>query len=133
MDRSIRIPGTSFRFGLDPLLGLFPVGGDVLGAAASGYVLYVAWRNGAPTSVLRRMLGNVVVDAVVGTVPVAGDLFDAGWKANVRNVRILEEWLGETGLRRRAHPLVLVGIIAVLVLLLAGVVAVFWWLGTLIF
>lgn len=132
MDRSLRIPGTSIRFGLDPLLGLLPVGGDVVASLGSGYILYVAWRNGAPGAVLRRMLVNVAVDTVVGSVPVLGDLFDAGWKANSRNVGLLEEWLGEPGAKRRSHPAVLVGIIVVLALLLAGVVGLFWWLATLL-
>ena len=133
MDKSFRVPGTSIRFGLDPLVGLLPVGGDVVAGLASGYVIYVAWKNGAPAAVLRRMVANVAIDTLVGSVPVLGDLFDASWKANARNVGILEEWLGEPGLRRRTHPAVLVGIIALLVLLLAGVVALFWWLATLIF
>lgn len=132
LDRSFRIPGTSFRFGLDPILGLLPVGGDVLAALGSGYILYVAWRNGAPGPVIGRMLGNVVLDTVVGSVPVVGDLFDAGWKSNARNVAILEGWLGEAGSRRKQSPLILLGIIATLLLLLAGIVALFWWLGGLI-
>lgn len=132
MDRSFRIPGTSIRFGLDPLIGLLPVGGDVVASVASGYILYVAWRNGAPGPLLRRMLTNVAIDTVLGSVPMVGDLFDAGWKANSRNVIMLEEWLGEAGSRRHHHPAVLGGIIAVLVLLLIGVVALFWWLATLV-
>lgn len=133
LDRSFRVPGTSFRFGLDPLLGLLPVGGDVVAALGSGYILYVAWRNGAPGSMIGRMLGNVAVDTVVGSVPVLGDLFDAGWKANARNVAMLEEWLGEVGSQRSQSPAVLVGVIATLVLLLVGIVAVFWWLARAVF
>ena len=133
LDRSFRIPGTSIRFGLDPILGLLPVGGDVAAAVGSGYILYVAWRTGAPAPMLRRMLVNVAVDTLVGSVPVVGDLFDAGWKANSRNVGMLEGWLGETPTRSAHSPAVLVGIVAVLALLVGGVVALFWWLAAWLF
>jgi hypothetical protein len=126
LDRSFRIPGTSLRFGLDPILGLFPVGGDVLAALGSGYILYVAWRNGAPGSMIGRMLVNVLVDTLVGSVPVLGDIFDAGWHANTRNVALLERWLGEEGKQGHHSPMILVGVIAALVVLLAGVVGVMW-------
>ena len=96
LDKSFRIPGTSFKFGLDPILGLLPVGGDVLAALASGYIVLVGWRLGAPREILTRMTLNVVLDLVAGSVPVIGDAFDAFWKANTRNVRLLEEWLEET-------------------------------------
>lgn len=132
LDRRFRVPGTSIRFGLDPVLGLLPVGGDVIAALGSGYILYVAWRNGAPGSLIGRMLVNVVVDTVVGSVPIVGDIFDAGWQANARNLAMLEEWLGEEGSQHSHSPAILVGVIATLVALLAGVVGLFWWLGTLI-
>jgi hypothetical protein len=126
LDRSFRIPGTSLRFGLDPLLGLLPVGGDVLAALGSGYILYVAWVNGAPGGVIGRMLLNVLLDTLVGSVPVVGDLFDAGWQANARNVAMLEDWLGEEGSQHHHSPAILVGVITALLLLMAGVVAVIW-------
>lgn len=132
LDRRFRIPGTSRRFGLDPVLGLLPVGGDVVAALGSGYILYVAWRNGAPGAMIARMLSNVVLDTLVGSVPVAGDVFDAWWQANARNVRMLEEWLGEEGPRRRHSRILLVAVIGTLVVLLAGVVAAFWLLVRLI-
>jgi hypothetical protein len=127
LDRSFRIPGTSIRFGLDPILGLLPVGGDVAAALGSGYILFVAWRNGAPGALIGRMLLNVLVDTVAGSVPVLGDLFDAGWKANSRNVALLESWLGESGAGDRQSVLLLVGIVTVLVALVAGLAAALWW------
>lgn len=93
LDSAIVIPGTRFRFGIDALLGLFPGGGDIVGAAFSGYVIYAAWRLGAPVPVLARMVANIAADTVLGAIPVAGDLFDAYWKANLRNVAILREYL----------------------------------------
>lgn len=126
LDRSFRIPGTSFRFGLDPILGLLPGGGDVLAAFASGYVLYVAWLNGAPGSMIARMMMNVVVDVLVGSIPVIGDIFDAGWQANSRNVRLLEGWLDEEGSQRHHSVAILVAVVLGLLALLAAVVAVIW-------
>lgn len=90
LDSAVRIPGTRITVGLDALLGLIPGGGDLAGAALSAYLVTLAARAGAPASVLARMLGNVVIDAAVGTIPVLGDLFDVGWKANSRNLRLLE-------------------------------------------
>ena len=126
LDGRFRIPGTTLRFGLDPVLGLFPIGGDVLAALASGWILYVAWLNGAPGSMIGRMLTNVLVDTLVGSVPVLGDLFDAGWKANSRNVALLEEWLGEEGSQHHPSVAILIGVIAALLVLLAGVALVVW-------
>jgi hypothetical protein len=89
LDSAIVIPGTNFRFGADALIGLFPGGGDVVGAALSGYIVYESWRLGVPAAGLARMLANVTFDTLLGAVPVAGDLFDAVWKANLRNIDIL--------------------------------------------
>ena len=89
LDSAIVIPGTNLRFGIDAMLGLFPGGGDVVGAALSGYIVYESWRLGVPASGLTRMIGNVLADTLLGAVPIAGDLFDAAWKANLRNIDIL--------------------------------------------
>jgi hypothetical protein len=93
MDSAIVIPGTRFRFGVDALLGLFPGGGDVVGAALSGYIIYESWRAGVPPAGIGRMVANVAADTVLGAVPIAGDLFDAYWKANLRNIEILRAHL----------------------------------------
>ena len=112
LDDAIPIPGTSYRIGIDPLLGLVPGIGDVLGAVLSSWLLVIASRLGAPPPVLARMGLNVAIDALVGAIPFAGDLFDAGWKANVRNLRLMEEWLERPAPTRRASG-ALVAVIAV--------------------
>ncbi len=127
LDRSLRVPGTSIRFGLDPILGLLPVGGDVAAALGSGYILFVAWRSGAPKELIGRMLVNVLIDTLVGSVPVLGDLFDAGWKANSRNMALLESWAGPAREAHRRSVLVLVGIVVALAALVVGLAALFWW------
>src|SRR5262245_33880751 len=92
LDDLIRIPGTTIGIGLDPIIGLIPGLGDVIGGAMSGYILLVAAREGVPTSVLVRMFGNIALDSLVGVVPVLGDLFDVGMKSNRRNVDLLERY-----------------------------------------
>ena len=93
MDNSIGVPGTGFRIGLDPLIGLIPGFGDIAGAIFSCYIVLSGARLGASRSTLFRMLWNVLVEVVIGAVPILGDLFDAGWKANARNLALLERSL----------------------------------------
>jgi len=95
-DAGLRIPGTSFRIGLDPLIGLVPGLGDLIGAGVALWVLVEAAQLGASGFVLFRMVANIVIDTLGGAIPVAGDVFDALWKANLRNVRLLERHLNQT-------------------------------------
>lgn len=118
LDAWLRIPGTRIRIGLDALLGLLPVGGDVVGALLSAWIVLWAARLGAPPSVLVRMTWNLVADALVGALPVVGDLLDVGWKANLRNLRLLERHLDEPGRAARRSRWTLgavgVGLVAIL-------------------
>ena len=120
LDSAAGIPGTSLRFGLDPLLGLVPGAGDLVGAALSGYIVLTGVKLGAPRTVVLRMLGNVALDTLVGTVPILGDLFDAGWKSNVRNVALIEQHVAQPGATRKSSALLLGGAALVLLLLAAG-------------
>jgi hypothetical protein len=95
LDESVEIPGTEFSIGLDPILGALPVAGDVVSAAFSFYIVVESARLGVSYSTLLRMLGNIAVDLGVGSVPVLGTLFDAFWKANVRNFELALEELAE--------------------------------------
>lgn len=94
LDDALRIPGTDRRVGVDPILGLLPGAGDYAGSVLSAWVVLEAAVLGAPASVLLRMLGNVGLELVVGVVPLLGDLFDFGWKANRRNLALLRAWMG---------------------------------------
>lgn len=89
LDRSIPI-GSKWRIGVDPIIGLIPGVGDWIGALLSLYVLYEGARLGVPGGILVRMGGNILLDAMVGAVPVLGDVFDLAWQANVRNVDLVE-------------------------------------------
>ncbi|MBD2494108.1 DUF4112 domain-containing protein [Nostoc sp. FACHB-280] len=120
MDKAITIPGTEVSVGLDPLLGLLPVGGDVLGLIFSGYIILEAARLGAPKATLGRMILNIIIDSLVGSLPIAGDLFDFAWKSNEYNLKLLEDHLKIPGSTKKADTgfvlVVLVG------LLLLGIV-----------
>jgi hypothetical protein len=93
MDTAIGIPGTKFRIGLDPIIGLIPGAGDVVSTAFSAYIIYLATQIGISSQDLKQMIFNIGLEAVVGTVPLVGDLFDAYYKSNIRNLAILEQHL----------------------------------------
>jgi hypothetical protein len=95
LDQAWRVPGTKLRFGLDPILGLVPGAGDLITALLGVYGVLVARQLGAPKHVQGRMLLNLGIDALAGSVPVLGDLFDFGFKAHVRNRVLLEKWLAQ--------------------------------------
>lgn len=120
MDESIRLPG-GYRIGWDPIIGLIPGIGDAIGLAVSGYVVAQAGRAGIGKFVLARMIANVVIEALIGVVPLVGDVFDAMFKANVRNLRLVERHLANPrSTRRRSAGFVVV----VLLALFAGVIAI---------
>lgn len=127
LDAAVRIPGTSVRFGADALLGLIPGAGDVAGALLSGSVVVTAARLGAPPSLLVRMLANLAIDALVGTVPLLGDLFDVAWKANLRNVRLLEQHVDDPEAVRRGSRARVLGAILGVAGVLGLLVAVLIW------
>lgn len=120
LDEAVRVPGTPVRFGLDPLLGLIPGVGDLAGAALGGWVILIAAREGAPRAMLLRMLGNIAVDTALGTVPVVGDLFDVGFRANSRNVTLLERHIQAPRAVERSSRIFVGLLLAALVALVAG-------------
>ncbi|MFT4121968.1 DUF4112 domain-containing protein [Bradyrhizobium sp.] len=93
LDVAFVLPGTNIRYGIDGLIGLIPVVGDIITTAISLWLVREARALGAPWYITARMLGNVAVDGVVGIVPFAGDAFDVMFRANMRNVRLLRRWL----------------------------------------
>ena len=97
LDARFGIPGTRFRFGLNSLLGLAPAVGDVLLGLVSLYIVWEARQLGAPTSVLGRMIVNILVEVIGGSVPLIGDVFDVVFKANLRNIALLDDWLKRPG------------------------------------
>jgi hypothetical protein len=93
LDTALVLPGTNVRFGLDALLGLVPGIGDIITTAMSLYIVHEARGLGAPGHLVARMLANVALDGIVGAVPFIGDVFDVLWRANRRNMRLLQGWL----------------------------------------
>ena len=122
LDNAVVIPGTEIRFGLDPILGLLPGGGDAIGSVMSVYLVAECLRLGLPKATLSRMLSNLLLDTVVGAVPMAGDLFDVGWKANSRNLKLLEAHLNDpapqTAADRQFIVLILLGLVGILAIAL---------------
>ncbi len=123
LDNSIRIPGTRIRFGIDAIIGLVPGLGDLAAGALSLYIIAESARLGVPRSLLARMGWNVAVDTLVGEVPILGDLFDVAWKANMRNLALLEEHLQQPIASARSSRGFVVVLCLGLLLLTMGAVA----------
>src|SRR2546423_3472588 len=130
MDDFVRLPGTKFRFGLDPLLGLLPGIGDTGSAIISAMALIAAARRGVPKILLARMSLNVLINEAVGIVPIAGDAFSFWFKSNARNYALLQQHIA-TPRRSRKSDWIFVGFVLALLagFLLAGLVVSFWVLG----
>jgi hypothetical protein len=123
-DELIRLPVIGRRIGLDALVGLLPGVGDAASAVVASWGIVVAYRLGAPASILTRMTANIALDTVIGAIPLLGDLFDIGWRAQRRNVELLERWLDSPHAVQRSSRLMLVTIVATAL----GVVAATCWM-----
>jgi hypothetical protein len=121
LDNAIAIPGTNRRVGLDPILGLLPGGGDTLSAALSGYIIVEAAFMGLPRATLVRMVINLLTDTVLGSVPLAGDLFDVAFKANSKNLQLIEAHVQTPHPSPKADKLFIALLIAGLILFAIGV------------
>ena len=110
LDNTFRIPGTQIRFGLDGLIGLIPGIGDAAGAVISSHILTQAAQMGVPKSILLKMAFNIGLDAILGIIPVLGDVSDFMWKANQRNVQLLNDYL-EQPERTVTHSRLFVGLL----------------------
>jgi hypothetical protein len=132
-DQAFPIPGTKWRFGIDALFGLVPGMGDVIGALVAVYALHVARTLRAPGAVQMHMLGNIALDALIGAVPVIGDVFDFVFKAQTRNLALLDAWVGspERTARRSRRGLLLIPIAVLIVF--AGLTVLGVWLMYLLF
>jgi hypothetical protein len=118
LDTAIRLPG-GFRIGIDPIIGLVPGIGDVIASLLSLWLVYDAARLGISKSVLARMVLNIAIETVVGAVPVLGDFIDAAWKANVRNMRLVEAHYVPT-LKERSFKTLFIFVAATVLLCAAG-------------
>jgi hypothetical protein len=124
MDEVIRVPGTKFRFGLDPLIGLVPGIGDTSSALVSAFALIQAVRLGVPRILLMRMGLNILVNEIIGVVPVVGDAFSFWFKSNARNYEILKTHRLGSSLPRRGDWLFVIGILLLLVVIVCAGIAI---------
>ncbi|HBA34353.1 MAG TPA: DUF4112 domain-containing protein [Gammaproteobacteria bacterium] len=121
LDESIRLPG-GFRIGLDGIVGLIPGIGDVIGLALSSVIVLDAGRRGVPPVTLLRMVANLLIEMVIGSIPLIGDIFDFVWKANTRNLRLLEQSVHDSASTRRRSQVWLGLLLGALIVLAAVIV-----------
>ncbi|KAA5545602.1 DUF4112 domain-containing protein [Roseiconus nitratireducens] len=126
LDAQFRIPLTQIRFGVDFLLGLVPGLGDAISMGISGLLIATMAKHGASGRLVGRMLGNVLLDAVVGSVPILGNVFDLFYKANLRNAKLMREYYQEGKHSRSVWPIVLAVLVCISVLFALGCWATFW-------
>lgn len=117
LDTKFRIPGTDIRFGADFILGLIPGAGDVLSLGMSGLLVATMAKHGASPRLVAKMLFNVALDALVGTIPILGNIFDLFYKANYRNAVLMREYYGDGQHSGSVWPVV-IGVIVVIFLIL---------------
>jgi len=128
LDNAIAIPGTSYRVGIDPLLGLFPGMGDYLGAFLSGYIVFEAARLGSSRATLGRMIFNIILETILGLIPGLGDIFDVFWKANAKNTTLLEQQLASSETRQQTDWLFVMALLIGLALIILGIASVSLWI-----
>lgn len=126
LDDAVRLPIVNVRVGIDAIIGLVPILGDFIGVALSSVFFVEAVRLHAPRSVLLRMGANLAIDFFLGVTPIIGDVLDIAWRANRRNLKVLESWLDEqpeptVAASRRRWPAAIAGLVA-----LVGVGLVAW-------
>lgn len=121
MDAQFRVPGTGIRFGVDALIGLVPGVGDLVSFLISSYMVSIAVQKGASGFLLARMVFNIVIDGLVGAIPILGDIFDVAFKANQRNMKLLREHYTE-GRHQGSAGKVIIPVVIVFLALLAGLV-----------
>jgi NAD/NADP transhydrogenase beta subunit len=128
LDSAFRVPGTKFRFGWDPLLGLVPGIGDAVTALFACALLVQAFQMRIPKIVQVRMLLNVLIDVLVGSIPFVGDLFDFAWKSNAMNLKLIERHAYEVSRAKPGDWAFVVSILAVVVITALIPVVLLWWL-----
>ena len=127
LDNAIALPGTDFRIGLDPILGILPGGGDVITGLMSVYIVFEGARMGLPATTLGRMGFNILLDTLTGTIPIIGDFFDITWKANSLNVALLEKHMADPEPSRAADRLFAVVVVVGLLALVLGAATLSVW------
>lgn len=128
LDSAIRVPIIGVRLGGDALLGLVPGGGDAVAALLGAYPILLAVRHRLPHTLVLRLLGNIAIDSIIGAVPVIGDLFDIGFKSNLRNQRLIEQYAAEPARAGRSSKVIAWVAIGGVLLILGALLAMTFWL-----
>ena len=126
LDDSIKIPGTNQKFGIDAIVGIIPILGDFIGVIFSTYIMYSGIKMGVSSKIVKKMAANIAIEFVIGSIPIIGDIFDALWKANKRNVELIEEATIENQENYRLNYLIMASLI---VLILSLILVILGWLS----
>ena len=114
LDDSIKIPGTNQKIGIDAIVGIIPILGDFIGVIFSTYIMYSGIKMGVSSKIVKKMATNIVIEFVIGSIPIIGDIFDALWKANKRNVELIEEATIENQENYRLNYLIMASLIVLI-------------------
>lgn len=125
LDNNFIIPGTKYKIGLDPIIGAVPVIGDLIGALLSTYIMYSGIKMGVSRSIVAQMATNIALDFAIGWIPIIGDIFDIIWKANQRNVKLIEESIVvEEKESATANYMIIAGLVIILIVTIFVILAV---------
>ena len=118
LDNSIKIPGTNQKIGIDAIVGIIPILGDFIGVIFSTYILYSGIKMGVSSKIVKKMAANIAIEFIIGSIPIIGDIFDALWKANKRNVELIEEATLENQENYRLNYLIMASLLIIILCLI---------------
>ena len=130
LDSRFRLPGTRIKFGLDPVLGLIPGAGDWFGGMLSIFFMIEAFRAGADLSVILRIFVNILIDIIIGSIPVVGEIFDVAWKANLRNARLIQDLHTQQAATEKKSRWVVGAVVLLLTGIILGLLVLMLWLAS---
>jgi hypothetical protein len=118
LDDSIKIPGTNQKIGMDAIVGIIPILGDFIGVIFSTYIMYSGIKMGVSSKIVKKMATNIAIEFIIGSLPIIGDIFDALWKANKRNVELIEEATLENQENYKLNYLIMASLIILILVLI---------------
>ncbi len=125
LDDTFTIPGTKYKIGIEALIGAVPIIGDLIGGILASYIMYSGMKMGAPPRIIARMAVNIAIDFAIGSIPIIGDLFDLVWKANKKNVELIEDATLDDKEEQKLNYLIITALILVLLGILLLILTMF--------
>ena len=125
LDNTFTIPGTKYKIGIEALIGAVPIIGDLIGGILASYIMYSGVKMGAPPRIIARMAVNIAIDFAIGSIPIIGDLFDLVWKANRKNVELIEDATLDDKKEQKLNYLIITALILVLLGILLLILTMF--------